>query len=348
MKKVCYLVVFMLIAMLAISCSEDDGNNGNRDNPNNPNNPDDPNNPPAGNSGWTQLTNFGGSPRSEAVAFTINGKVYAGLGISVISTGLNSYYKDFWEYDPATNKWTQKASYPGYGNAVGFSIGEKGYVGFRYGDNNYYYLDEEIKEFWEYDPATNKWTQKANFHGTPPLFDFTYPFNSLSLGFSSENRAYVIQIPDGNYGYTTDSNFWEYNPATDQWTQKANCPGSVHLSGKGAYMNNKGYAIFGNECWEYDINMDQWVRKNDLPYYKNYYSNYSYGVCFVVNNKLYAGLGYDWYSAQFNNNIYEFDVDGNQWIAKTESPINAGSVAVIQNKVYIGLNGNVEFWQYIP
>ena len=39
--------------------------------------------------------------------------------------------KDFWEYDPATNAWTQKADFGGtarYG-AVGFSIGSKGYIG---------------------------------------------------------------------------------------------------------------------------------------------------------------------------------------------------------------------------
>ena len=40
-------------------------------------------------------------------------------------------YKDFWEYDPATNTWTQKADFGGTTRsvAVGFSIGSKGYIG---------------------------------------------------------------------------------------------------------------------------------------------------------------------------------------------------------------------------
>ena len=38
---------------------------------------------------------------------------------------------DFWEYDPTTNTWTQKANFGGTprDGAVGFSIGSKGYIG---------------------------------------------------------------------------------------------------------------------------------------------------------------------------------------------------------------------------
>ena len=39
--------------------------------------------------------------------------------------------KDFWEYDPVANTWTQKADFGGAArdSAVGFSIGSKGYIG---------------------------------------------------------------------------------------------------------------------------------------------------------------------------------------------------------------------------
>ena len=41
------------------------------------------------------------------------------------------YAKDFWEYDPIANTWTQKADFGGTARAVavGFSIGSKGYIG---------------------------------------------------------------------------------------------------------------------------------------------------------------------------------------------------------------------------
>jgi hypothetical protein len=64
--------------------------------------------------------------------------------------------------NPTANTWQQKADMaftqpngpkPRY-SAVSFSIGSKGYIGTGY-DGAY------KNDFWEYDPATNVWTQKA-------------------------------------------------------------------------------------------------------------------------------------------------------------------------------------------
>jgi hypothetical protein len=46
--------------------------------------------------------------------------------------------------------------------AVGFSIGYKGYIGTGLHPNDY----SNLKDFWEYNPAANTWTQKADFGGT--------------------------------------------------------------------------------------------------------------------------------------------------------------------------------------
>src|SRR6185369_4861796 len=74
--------------------------------------------------GWVQKQSLyiTALPRTDAVGFSIGNKGYIGLG---------SNQKDFWEFDPVTNVWTQKANYPGAANsgAVGFSIGSKGFVG---------------------------------------------------------------------------------------------------------------------------------------------------------------------------------------------------------------------------
>lgn len=54
---------------------------------------------------WAQKTNFGGTARWGAVGFSIGNKGYIGTG------GEGSVPKnDFWEYDPTTDTWTQKAS----------------------------------------------------------------------------------------------------------------------------------------------------------------------------------------------------------------------------------------------
>jgi len=47
---------------------------------------------------WTQKADFGGTAREQAVGFFIGSKGYIGTGWDGINV-----YKDFWEYDPATN-----------------------------------------------------------------------------------------------------------------------------------------------------------------------------------------------------------------------------------------------------
>ncbi len=61
------------------------------------------------------------------------------------------YLKDFWEWDQATNVWTQKANFGGTARigAVGFSIGNKGYIGTGMNGNGQPYA---FMDLWEYDP----------------------------------------------------------------------------------------------------------------------------------------------------------------------------------------------------
>ena len=54
---------------------------------------------------WTQKADFGGLERYGAVGFSIGNKGYMGTG-----TDDATFKKDFWEYDPAFNTWTQKAA----------------------------------------------------------------------------------------------------------------------------------------------------------------------------------------------------------------------------------------------
>jgi N-acetylneuraminic acid mutarotase len=59
--------------------------------------------------------------------FVIGNKGYAGLG----GSSPDIVKKDFWEYDPATNKWTAKADFTGKERVFSsqFAIGTDGYVG---------------------------------------------------------------------------------------------------------------------------------------------------------------------------------------------------------------------------
>ena len=67
----------------------------------------------------------------------------------------------------AADTWTQKANFGWTGteekgtarvDAVAFSIGDRGYLGTGYDGSNQ-------KDFWEYDPINDVWTQMADFGG---------------------------------------------------------------------------------------------------------------------------------------------------------------------------------------
>lgn len=50
------------------------------------------------------MSDFPGEARNNAIAFVLNGKGYVGLG-----TNSTTMFKDFYEYDPATDTWTKIA-----------------------------------------------------------------------------------------------------------------------------------------------------------------------------------------------------------------------------------------------
>ena len=127
---------------------------------------------------------------------------------------------------PAGNVWTRKTDLTGTErqNAVGFSIGTKGYIGTGRNASATAYSD-----FWEYDPATNAWTQKADFSGGARWG---------AVGFGIGTKGYVGTGRNGAVNYT---DFWEYNPATNAWTSKTAFTGAARYFAVGFSIGGKGY-----------------------------------------------------------------------------------------------------------
>jgi N-acetylneuraminic acid mutarotase len=166
---------------------------------------------------------------------------------------LGTELRDFWEYDPITNTWTQKANYLGnpFGSGVyyatGFAVNGKGYVCCgKIGFSSY------LNQLWEYDPVTNSWLQRPNFPG------------GVRYGLSSfvvNGKAYV-GLGTNEDSYTRD--LWEYNPSTNLWAQKADLPGSARFSSTGFSIGTKGYIVLGgdggyrDDLFEYDPASNSW------------------------------------------------------------------------------------------
>jgi len=191
---------------------------------------------------WTQKANVPGGVRMNAVGFSIGSKGYVGTGWQ--TGNIFVYRNDFKEYDPTTDTWTAKADFPGEGRwgAVGFCIGDKGYIGTGFA------IYDDCIDFWEYDPTTDKWTEKAVFPG---------PKRSGAFGFSIGSKGYV---GTGSYSLTY-KDFWEYDPATNVWTQKTDFPGDIRDGAIGCSIGSKGFVGTGvdslqngkKDFWQYSF-----------------------------------------------------------------------------------------------
>jgi len=228
---------------------------------------------------WTQKADFGGVARFNAVGFSIGNKGYIGTGNREPTQG--PLLKDFWEYDPGSNTWTQKADFGGIERegAVGFSIGNKGYLGTGKDDGMIF-----IDDFWEYNPVSDTWTQKADFGSTYQWYIAT------AVGFSINNKGYIgiVDVSQGmNY-------FSEYDTTTNIWTQKADFGGSVTDRAVGFSIGSKGYIGTGldnnsqdtQDFWEYDPGNNIWIQKADFGGTKR-----RDAVGFSIGSKGYIGTG---------------------------------------------------------
>jgi hypothetical protein len=286
---------------------------------------------------WVQKANLGPTGRKNAVGFSIGNKGYIGIG----RTGIG-WKSDFWEYDPITNVWSQKANFGGGAGkarelAVGFAIGNKGYVGTGKISGT---LE---KDFWEYDPTTNVWTQRKEFGGTA---------RESAVGFSIGNKGYIGTGLDGANNRKND--FWEYDPATDSWTQKADFFPGARTSAVGFSIGGKGYIGTGlandgrkKDFWEYNPIANQWIAKAEIP------NGIREGaVGFNIGNKGYVGTGFN--GAPYED-FWEYNPITNIWTAKANVGGGLRSNAVgfsIGNKGFIGTGANFntdknDFWEYL-
>ncbi|MGD0280141.1 MAG: kelch repeat-containing protein [Smithella sp.] len=302
---------------------------------------------------WTQKADFGGSTRVAAVGFSIGSKGYIGTGTADAVTP----FQDFWEYDPAADTWTQKADVGGLPRmlAIGFSIGSKGYIGT--GSHDLFPAAADVyKDFWEYDPTANTWTQKADFGGGNRYC--ATGFSIGSKGYIGTGLPYAFNPPPFN-------DLWEYNPATDTWTQKANVGGVGRYMATGFSIGSKGYIGGGSagsggnyqkDFWEYDPVTDTWTQKADSADPRIAATGFSIG------NKGYMGIGAINEGANLQNDFWEYDPAVDTWTQKTDFGGTVRGFAVgfsIGSKGFIGTgafagNGfsNIvpykDFWEYDP
>lgn len=174
--------------------------------------------------------------RTGAIAFTMNGRAYFGLG----RDANGNFLKDFWEFRPnetdaTLGTWTKKADFPGTAraNAVAFAIGDQGYVGT--GDNSLVNMETDggipaadsiFYDFYRYDPFNNKWHKQENYTANqqgrmgairPITHAVGMALQGRKLGFIGygiiPDNYVVPNLPESfSAGSRAQEDFWQYQP----------------------------------------------------------------------------------------------------------------------------------------
>ncbi len=276
-------------------------------------------------SGWSQKASLAAHGRHRGVGIAIGTKGYMGLG-HYNGAGPNIVLKDWWQYDPASNTWTQKADYIGNGGngtyaPLTFGMDDYGFIG---GGQVAFSLS-----FYKYDPATNLWSAvadcpvhsqnfKAFAFGTKgyciegnqvyeydAITDIWSVKTSIPFTVGVWNSSFVI---DGKGYIKNGTSLWEYKPTTDQWTNRASYPGIATRASASFSQNNKGYIVCGysgslsnvqGETWEFDPALNQWNQLLDFPGTKRRFCS-----GFTIGNRAFMGIGTN--GTNFSD-LWEFD-----------------------------------------
>ena len=231
---------------------------------------------------WTQKADFPGVKRRWLMGFVLNAKCYVGMGAFMQPDGNYIYYTDFYEYNPATDTWAQKASFPGSPRAASFCFNSNnmGYVGGGSGVNG------ALDDLWKYNPNTDTWTQRNNI-----TCGARWACAYFSIGANAAGRTVYVGL--GTNGTTYFKDLWEYNIGSDSWSQKANLPGVARWYAGYFSIGNYGYMGSGNDgysylqdFYQYDRSTDSWTQIPDLT---------GVGRCeafsFFINDRGFIGSG---------------------------------------------------------
>ena len=282
---------------------------------------------------WTAIANFPDTVEN-SVGLSIGTKGYVGLG-----NNANGNKKDWWEYNPVSNTWSQKADFGGTARykATGFGTGTKAYVGLGF---------PNLKDWWEYNQVTNSWLQKTDYPGGGGY---------TTVSFAILGKGYVGTGATLFPFETVYNDFWEYNPVGDTWTQKADFGGVKRRHAMGFSIGCKGYLgcgwdqsafSFYKDFWEYIPQTNTWTQKADFPF------TTEGGAGFSIGNKGYIGLGE---GPSLHNEFNEYNPATNSWASIPNFPgiaRNRVAAFVIDSAAFVGTgganNGTSDFYKYSP
>jgi N-acetylneuraminic acid mutarotase len=250
---------------------------------------------------WYEMSSFTAGEVFAAKGFTIGNKGYLFGGFLYnpdIASNPRLTFR-LWEYDMDGNSWSEKQKAPDDIITCIFSCS--------YGNKGYIISQNETKDMYEYDPATNNWTVVSR-----------YPGQSHNLtGFVIGDELYTGL---GTDYYLYYNEFYRYSFASKTWTRLNDFPGMPRDGSVAFTLNGKGYMATGRnymhgrylaDLWEYDPDLDQWSAKAAFPGAGRYMA-----TAFTMGGKAYVGLGTREDNFSGYPDLWRYDAEKDSWERK--------------------------------
>jgi hypothetical protein len=176
------------------------------------------------------LAGFPGINRFHPAFVAKDNKLYVGLG----SSG-SANLRDWWEYDIATDAWTQKTAFTGdrRHHPYYFTVNNEIYVGLGHGNSN---SGQNLiySDWYRYDVPSDTWIQMASLPSYARVAGSHFALNGIGYVLAGQNQFHATP---------TNNEVWAYEPVSDTWTQMPDCPSGGRWA-PGAFVAD-GMAFFG-------------------------------------------------------------------------------------------------------
>lgn len=270
--------------------------------------------------------------RASACACVCEGKAYVFGGRDNDKTYLN----DLWQYDPATDTWTDLGTTPMKARVKAAMASYEGkiYVGLGYSAQRAYNDSAYQQDWYEYTPATGVWKQ---------LEDFPSRYTVDAHCFALNGKIYVLY----GFGHSFSRDIWSYNIAEGTWSLASDNwhRAKRNFGGCGAYLNGLYYYGTGydthnlTQWYATDIESNQWTPCTSVPGKGRQWS-----ACTASNNYVYLFGGRyfagDMTDGEIFDNYLRYMPDTNQWEWCGSMPCGRAENQIaftIDGKVYFGL-----------
>jgi subtilisin family serine protease len=302
--------------------------------------------------GWTPLADIPPGSKNKQVK---DGGCLAGI------PGTNDEYLyalkgngtfEFYRYSTVTNNWLARESIPAIGRSQKKKAVKKGAALVLATDSKVYATKgNNTYEFWQYDPAEDSWTQKADV----PAGARAVREGGGAVGAVSDGSDCVYLLKGSNtcefFRYDASANIWETMASPPTGASGRNFKNGSCL----AYGGDTIYALKGgtNEFYAYSVRYGNWVSRETIPQVgvsgRKTRAKDGTGLTYL-NGKVYALKG------NKTNDVFQYDPGLHVWTRATSVPAfgtkgvsSGGALTAAAGRVWALRGNNTRaFYAYVP